>query len=65
MKLRLRSFIPAAFFFIHITSCITVDNRMGSDLLPVNQIIHIYTADFEAPMFTAVADSLNMSHPRI
>lgn len=63
MKLRLRSFIPAAFFFIHITSCITVDNRMGSDLLPVNQIIHIYTADFEAPMFTAVADSLNMSSP--
>ena len=36
---------------------------MGSDLVPANQIIHIYTADFEAPMYTATADSLNMSSP--
>ncbi len=36
---------------------------MGSDLVPANQVIRIYTADFEAPMFTANADSLNMSLP--
>lgn len=63
MKLRPRSLFLAAFFLVHTSSCITVDNRMGSDLVPANQIIHIYTADFEAPMYTATADSLNMSSP--
>ncbi|MGI6293230.1 MAG: DUF4270 family protein [Bacteroidales bacterium] len=63
MTFRAGGLLMAAIFALSLTSCITVDNRMGSDLIPSNHIMHIYTADFEAPMFTAIADSLNMSYP--
>ncbi|MDD4919177.1 MAG: DUF4270 family protein [Bacteroidales bacterium] len=57
------SIILSAFLLLPLASCITVDNRMGSDLIPSNQVLSINWVEFEAPMFTAVADSMNMSAP--
>ncbi|MFA5444677.1 MAG: DUF4270 family protein [Bacteroidales bacterium] len=63
MTIRARSFfLPAIFLFI-IVSCVPVDNRMGSGFIPSNQVIYIHTQDFQAPMFTTVADSMNMAAP--
>jgi hypothetical protein len=63
MTIRARSiFLPAIFFFI-ITSCVPVDNRMGSGFIPSNQVVYIHTRDFEAPIFTTIADSMNMAAP--
>jgi len=63
MTIRARSIILSAFLLFSISSCISVDNRMGSDYIPTNQILYIRTQEFKAPMFTAVADSINMSSP--
>ncbi|HRW95514.1 MAG TPA: hypothetical protein P5167_06685 [Bacteroidales bacterium] len=63
MTIRARSlFLPAIFLFI-ITSCVPVDNRMGSGFIPSNQVVYIHTQDFAAPMFTTIADSMNMAAP--
>ncbi len=49
MTIRARSlFLPAIFLFI-ITSCVPVDNRMGSGFIPSNQVVYIHTQDFAAP----------------
>ncbi|HQN82630.1 MAG TPA: DUF4270 family protein, partial [Bacteroidales bacterium] len=63
MTKRACSIILSAFLLFSLTSCITVDYRMGSDLIPSNQVLSINRVEFEAPMFTAVADSMNMSAP--
>ncbi len=63
MTIRARSIFLSAIFFFTLTSCIPVDNRMGSGFIPSNQVIYIHTQDFDAPMFTAVADSMNMAVP--
>ncbi|MFA6926357.1 MAG: DUF4270 family protein [Bacteroidales bacterium] len=63
MTIRARSIILSASLLFSFSSCITVDNRMGSDFIPTNQVLYIRTQEFEAPMFTAVADSLNMASP--
>ncbi|MDD2290399.1 MAG: hypothetical protein PHT35_08025 [Bacteroidales bacterium] len=63
MTKRACSIILSAFLLFSLTSCITVDYRMGSDLIPSNQVLSINRVEFEAPMFTAVADSMNMSTP--
>ncbi len=63
MTIRARSFFLPAIFLLMLTSCVPVDNRMGSGFIPSNQFIYIQTRDFEAPMFTTVADSMNMAAP--
>ena len=63
MTIRACGIILSASLLFLISSCITVDNRMGADFIPTNQILHINSVELEAPMFTAVADSMNMSYP--
>ena len=63
MTIRACSIILSASILFSLASCVPIDNRTGSDFIPTNQVLYIQTRDFEAPVFTALADSMNMSAP--
>ncbi len=54
---------PLIFFSCLCASCVTIDYKTGNNFIPSNQILSIETKDFEAPMFTQMADSMYMAFP--
>ncbi|MBQ0024524.1 MAG: DUF4270 family protein [Bacteroidales bacterium] len=50
------TFVATALF--SITSCITIDNSIGGDLIPANHIFTIESAEFDIPVELRAADSL-------
>lgn len=58
-----RLLLSGSITFLFLSACVPVDNRMGQDFIPTNQILSINTREFQAPMITCLADSMYMASP--